>query len=104
MMSPGWARGSHHPIYDSLVGTLILGPKNPMWTLMLRLAFAGIIAYLVCGTSFAQDIGVDDYVTGMTIVGKPDAGPSCPPIVWFVEPETPAARAGIPPGERLLAG
>lgn len=70
---------------------------------MLRLVCFGILSCLVCGISFAQDIGVDDYVTGMTVTGKPGAGPNCPPIVWFVEPDTPAAKVGIQPGDRLLA-
>jgi C-terminal processing protease CtpA/Prc len=38
----------------------------------------------------------------MTVVGKPNGGPSCPPIVWVVDPDTPAAKVGIQPGERLL--
>jgi hypothetical protein len=31
-----------------------------------------------------------DYVTGMTEVGRPDAGAECPPIIWLVEPYTDA--------------
>jgi C-terminal processing protease CtpA/Prc len=45
----------------------------------------------------------DDYVTGMTVVGKPDAALGCPPFVWRIEPDTPAAKVGIQPGDRLLA-
>ena len=51
----------------------------------------------------AQDSTSDEYVTGMTLIGRPSAGPTCPPIVWLVEPDTPAAQAGIKPGDRLLA-
>lgn len=69
---------------------------------MLRLLYVGLISSLLCGLSFAQD-RVDDYVTGMTVLGKPGAGPACPPIVWFVQPDTPAAKVGIQPGDRLLA-
>jgi C-terminal processing protease CtpA/Prc len=39
----------------------------------------------------------------MTVVGKPGSGSSCPPIVAEVHPDTPAAKAGIQPGDRLLA-
>jgi membrane-associated protease RseP (regulator of RpoE activity) len=70
---------------------------------MLRLLCFGIISCcLLRGVSFGQSLGVDDYVTGMTVIGKPGAGPACPPIVWFVEPDTPAAKAGIQPGDRPL--
>ncbi len=51
----------------------------------------------------AQGSSTDAYVTGMTAVGTVGGGPSCPPIVWFVEPDTPAAQTGIQPGDRLLA-
>lgn len=59
--------------------------------------------WFLLGVSLAQNLDVDDYVTGMTVTGKPGAGPTCPPIVWFVEPDTPAAKVGIQPGDRLLA-
>jgi PDZ domain len=57
------------------------------------------------GTSLllAQASDSDEYVTGMTVIGKPNAGPCCPLIVWGVDPDTPAAKAGIKPGDRLLA-
>jgi membrane-associated protease RseP (regulator of RpoE activity) len=70
---------------------------------MPRLLCFGIISYcLLRGVSFGQSLGVDDYVTGMTVIGKPGAGTDCPPIVWLIEPNTPAAKAGIKPGDRLL--
>jgi membrane-associated protease RseP (regulator of RpoE activity) len=61
------------------------------------------LAFLCClpgSLAQAQELP-DDYVTGMTVVGKP--GLSCPPIVAEVKPDTPAAKAGIQPGDRLLA-
>ena len=70
---------------------------------MLRLLYFGIIACLVCDVPFADDIGVDEYVTGMTLLAKPDAGPACPPIVWFIQPDTPASKLDIQLGDRLLA-
>jgi C-terminal processing protease CtpA/Prc len=72
---------------------------------MPRLLSFGIISCcLLSGVSFAQDrLNVDDYVTGMTLIGKPGAGPTCPPLVYFVEPDTPAAKAGIQPGERVVS-
>lgn len=53
--------------------------------------------------ALAQRSSADEYVTGMTVVGRPGAGPDCPPIVAWVEPDTPAAGAGIRPGDRLVA-
>lgn len=67
---------------------------------MLRVLCFGIISCLVCDASQALDIGVDDYVTGMTLLG---ACPACPPMVWFIQPDTPASKVGIQPGDRLLA-
>ncbi len=49
-----------------------------------------------------QESSADQYVTGMTIVGS-GSDSACPPIVWVVKPDTPAAKAGIQPGDRLLA-
>ena len=63
---------------------------------------AVILSCHLSGVSFARTLGVDEYVTGMTLIGKPGAGPACPPIVWFVEPDTPAAKAAIQPGDRPL--
>jgi C-terminal processing protease CtpA/Prc len=70
---------------------------------MSRLASLGILCCLLRGVSFAQTLGADDYVTGMILIGMPGAGSACPPIVWLVEPDMPAAKAGIQPGDRLLA-
>jgi PDZ domain len=70
---------------------------------MPRLLWLGILCSLLRGVSCAQDFGADEYVTGVTFIGKPNAGPDCPPIVWIVEPDTPAAKAGIQPGDRLKA-
>jgi C-terminal processing protease CtpA/Prc len=64
------------------------------------------LAFLFCVASAfvsAQESSADEYVTGMTVMGTVGAGPSCPPVVWLVEPDTPAAQAGIQPGDRLLA-
>jgi predicted metalloprotease with PDZ domain len=72
-----------------------------------NLGFKPIVFATFCllypSAPLAQNPNVDEYVTGMTAWGTVGAGPSCPPIVWFVEPETPAAKAGIQPGDRLLA-
>lgn len=46
--------------------------------------------------------GWNDYVTGMTLVGRPGGVPSCSPVVWRVDPDTPAAKAGVEPGDRVL--
>ena len=46
---------------------------------MPRLLCFGIISCcLLPGVSLGQGLGVDDYVTGMTVIGKPGAGPDCP--------------------------
>jgi membrane-associated protease RseP (regulator of RpoE activity) len=71
---------------------------------MVRRLCLGIVSLcFLRGASFAQTPGVDDYITGMTLIGKPGAGSACPPIVWLVESDTPAAKAGIQPGDRLVA-
>lgn len=68
---------------------------------MPKLICLVILCYLSNG--LAQEWSVYDYVTGMTVVGRPGSGTSCPPIVAEVHPDTPAAQAGIQPGDRLLA-
>jgi membrane-associated protease RseP (regulator of RpoE activity) len=69
-----------------------------MWKLIC-LAF---LCWLPGSLAQAQELP-DDYVTGMTVVGKPGSGSSCPPIVAEFKPDTPAAKAGIQPGDRLIA-
>lgn len=66
---------------------------------MSKLICLAILCYLPNG--FAQELSADEYVTGMTVAWRP--GSSCPPIVAEVHPDTPAAKAGIQPGDRLLA-
>jgi membrane-associated protease RseP (regulator of RpoE activity) len=63
------------------------------------------LAILCClSSAFAQaQEPAGTYVTGMTVIGRPGADSSCPPIVWIVTPDTPAAQAGIRPGDRLRA-
>ncbi len=60
---------------------------------------------LLCSSTLlrGRNVAYDDYVTGMIVVGKPGAGASCPPIVWFVEPGTPASKTEIQPGDRVLS-
>src|SRR5271156_4936706 len=75
---------------------------------LANLGFSPIMFAMLCllwpwGALLAQSPNADEYVTGMTLAGAPGAEPSCPLIVWFVEPDTPAAAAGIQPGDRLLA-
>ncbi|MGB6676758.1 MAG: PDZ domain-containing protein [Terriglobales bacterium] len=70
---------------------------------MSKLIFLVFLCCLPSAFVSAQESGANEYVTGMTAVGAPGAGPSCPLIVWFVEPDTPAAAAGIQPGDLLLA-
>ena len=65
---------------------------------------AVLLSYCLQGTwALAQTLNWDEYVTGMIVVGKAGAGSSCPPIVWIVKPDSPAAKAGIKPGDRLVA-
>jgi hypothetical protein len=68
-----------------------------------KLICFAVFACLLRGIIPAQEFSIDEYLTGMTVVGKPGAESSCPPIVWKVQPDTPAAKAGIQPGDRLLA-
>lgn len=70
---------------------------------MSKLIFLALLCCLPSAFVSAQASSTDEYVTGMTAVGTVGAGPSCPLIVWFVEPDTPAAQAGIQPGDLLLA-
>ncbi len=70
---------------------------------MSKLICLAILCILPGGFAHAQAWNANDYVTGMTVIGKPGADSSCPPIVWLVEINTPAAKAGIQPGDRLLA-
>jgi C-terminal processing protease CtpA/Prc len=60
------------------------------------------LSCLFCASAQAQTFSGDDYVTGMTVVGKPGSDSSCPPIVWIVKLDTPAAKAGIQPGDRIV--
>jgi len=66
---------------------------------MSKLICFVILCFLPSG--FAQELSADEYVTGMTVAWR--AGSSCPPIVAEVHPDTPAAKAGIQSGDRLLA-
>jgi C-terminal processing protease CtpA/Prc len=68
-------------------------------SVLLRLAFLCCLSSALAQTM--EFAGV--YVTGMTVIGRPGPDSSCPPIVWIVTPNTPAAEAGIKPGDRLLA-
>jgi membrane-associated protease RseP (regulator of RpoE activity) len=62
------------------------------------------VSFVPCVTRvLAQHSSADEYVTGMTVAGRPGGGPDCPPIVSQVKSDTPAAQAGIQPGDRLLA-
>jgi C-terminal processing protease CtpA/Prc len=68
---------------------------------MSKLICLAILCCLRGAWMQAQEWSANAYVTGMTVVGKPDS--TCPPIVAWVEPDTPAAKAGIQPGDQLLA-
>lgn len=70
---------------------------------MSKLICLAILCCLPGAFVQAQELGAEEYVTGMTVVGKPSSDSTCPPIVWVVKPDTPAAKAGIQPGDRLLA-
>ncbi|MGA8541270.1 MAG: PDZ domain-containing protein [Terriglobales bacterium] len=61
-----------------------------------------VVVFCLLATQLPAQWDVDDYVTGMTVVGRPNADRGCPPIVWKIEPDTPAMKAGIQPGDRLL--
>jgi hypothetical protein len=62
-------------------------------SVLLRLAFLCCLSSALAQTM--EFAGV--YVTGMTVIGRPGPDSSCPPIVWIVTPNTPAAEAGIKP-------
>ena len=69
---------------------------------MLRLTIQLVILGCCMTASLtAQRSGEDQYVTGMTVIGGTDS--SCPILIWKVQPGTPAANAGVQPGDRLLA-
>src|SRR5579872_1255909 len=68
---------------------------------MPKLIFLATLCWLLIAVVSAQDSRADEYITGMTVVGKPAS--SCPPIVAEVHLDTPAAKVGIQPGDRLLA-
>src|ERR1700733_6874092 len=70
---------------------------------MLRAICVAMLCSLPGMVVQSQELSADDYVTGMTVVGKPGSGSSCPPIVAGVHPDPPAAKAGIRPGDRLFA-
>jgi S1-C subfamily serine protease len=70
----------------------------------IEFLIALVVLVFVCSAPqlVGQTSDSDEYVTGMVLLGKPNAGASCPPIVWKTDPDTPAAKAGIQPGDRLL--
>lgn len=75
----------------------------------VRNSLVGLVALIIVlniqstQKALAQTSNWDQYVTGMTVIGRPNAGASCPPIVWTVAPDTPAAKVGIKPGDILLS-
>jgi C-terminal processing protease CtpA/Prc len=69
---------------------------------MSKLICPALLCSLLGSLVQAQDWSANDYVTGMTVVGKPGSSSSCPPIVAEVKPDTPAAKVGIQPGDRLI--
>jgi C-terminal processing protease CtpA/Prc len=81
--------------------TWLLQRQQPVF--ISKLIPLAIVCCLARAFVLAQDFSNDEYVTGMTVVGRAGADSSCPPIVWVVTPDTPAAKAGIKPGDRLLA-
>jgi len=67
-----------------------------------KLICLAILCSLPSGLMQAHELSADEYVTGMTVVWRPGSDSSCPPIVAEVHADTPAAKAGIQPGDRLL--
>ncbi len=65
--------------------------------------FSFIVAVSLAIPGFGQDYVFDAYVTGITATGRPGDAASCPPMVWIVAPDTPAAKAGVQPGDRIVA-
>ena len=66
---------------------------------MGRISFVGLIILLgVASVAYAQQ-PADPYSTGMTLFGRK----GCPVFVGAVSPGSPTNRAGIRPGDRLLA-
>lgn len=66
---------------------------------MRRILRALLIALTLAGTIFGQD-SARTYSIGSTIV---QGNPGCPVFVWRVWRKSPAAKAAIRPGDRLIA-